>query len=169
MRIYNVHERNYDTDPGKVGALLDTLAGEDDRLWPGDKWPPMKFDVPMGIGAKGGHGAVKYLVIEYVPGKRAAFDFIDSGLLKGFDGRHLFEVVPRRGSVLLRHIVDADCDLKGWLKWHILVGPLHDALLEDALDNAEGELSESTKRPSRWSLWVRFLRKMLARRRRASS
>ncbi|MBN1574163.1 MAG: SRPBCC family protein [Deltaproteobacteria bacterium] len=169
MKIYNVHERNFSADLEKVGALLNTLAGEDDRLWPRENWPPMELDAPVGEGVRGGHGPIRYFVTEYVPGRRATFDFIDQGLSEGLNGRHLFEVVPRRGSVLLRHIVDADCDLKKWLKWQVFIGPLHDALMEDALDNAEVELSENPKKRSRWSLWVRFLRRMLARRRRTSS
>ncbi len=165
MKIYNIHERKFHVAPEKVGTLIDSLASKDDRLWPKDNWPPMKFDIPIGVGAKGGHGPIIYSISEYIPGKRIAFVFNNSDLSKGLDGRHFFEVVPRRKSVVLRHVVDADCNLKTWLKWHAFIGPLHDALLEDALDNADKELSDHPKKPSRWNLWVRFLRRIMSRKR----
>lgn len=38
----NVHERPLPATAAAVGALIDGLAGEHDRLWPRDAWPPMK-------------------------------------------------------------------------------------------------------------------------------
>ena len=163
MRVYNVHERLLPAEPVEVGALLDGLAGPSDRLWPRENWPPMQLDQDLNQGASGGHGPIRYSVTEYVPGNRVVFRFEESGLIGWLDGRHLFEVVPRRAGVLLRHIVDGQCDLKGWLKWQVLVGPLHDALLEDSMDLAETGTRGKPARPARWSLWVRFLRWVLAK------
>ena len=168
MKVLNIHERKVTTVPETVGALIDSLSGTGDQLWPRDQWPPMEFDAPLGKGAQGGHGPVRYTVYEYVPGERVVFRFDNSGLIAGFDGRHLFEIVPRREHVLLRHVIDAECDFKHWLKWHVFVGPLHDALLEDSLDLAEQSLNIQTGKRARWSPWVRFLRWMMARRRRKS-
>jgi len=124
----------------------------------------MKLNAPLGKGAQGGHGPVRYTVDEYVPGKRVVFRFDNAGLIAGFDGRHLFEVVPRRDHTILRHVVDAECDFKSWLKWHILVGPLHDALIEDSLDLAERSLNIQTGNKAHWNPWIRFLRWMLSKR-----
>ena len=165
MRIYNVHERDFEAQPQAVGGLLDSLSGAEDRLWPRETWPPMALDGPLEVGARGGHGPVRYRVSEYVPGRRVEFLFDESGLTAGLDGRHVFEVVGRRRSMLLRHVVDARCGLKDWLKWHLLVGPMHDALLEDALDLAEKGLIGEVKKPARWSLRARLLRRMAARKR----
>lgn len=163
MRVYNVHERRVNAQPDTVGDFIDSLSGSDDRLWPRGKWPPMRLDSPLGEGARGGHGPVRYRVSEYIPGRRVVFQFEDSGLTSGLDGRHFFEVVPRRRFVLLRHIVDAECDMRNWLKWGLFTGPMHDALLEDALDRLETGIGGLSGKPRRWSLWVRFLRWMVAR------
>ena len=168
MKVLNIHERKLTARPESVGALIDSLSSPDDRLWPRHQWPPMEFDAPLGKDAQGGHGPVRYTVYEYVPGERVVFQFDNSGLIAGFDGRHLFEIVPRREHVMLRHVIDAECDFKYWLKWFVLVRPLHDALLEDSLDLAEQSLNIQTDKKARWSSWVRFLRWMLARQRRKS-
>lgn len=169
MRVYNVHERRFPVSTIEAGALIDTLSGPDDALWPGDRWPAMKIDTPLREGARGGHGAVRYSVCDYIPGERVVFRFDGTGLTRGLEGTHLFEVVPGQSPVALRHIVDAEGDLRDWLQWHCVVGPLHDALLEDALDRAEYALMGSVARPARWSLWVRFLRRMLRPTRRGRS
>lgn len=169
MKIYNVHERRLNTTADSVGILIDSLGGEDDQLWPWDAWPPMKFDSPLKEGARGGHGPVRYRISEYVPGRRIEFMFDTSGLTEGLDGRHLFEIVCRSEYLVLRHIVDAECDFKSWMKWHVLVGPMHDALLEDSLDRAEKKLHGKLSTKAVWSPWVRFLRWGMARKRRRSA
>lgn len=165
MKVYNVHERPLQAHPEEVGKMIDSLAGPDDMLWPRERWPAMEFDTRLGPGARGGHGPIRYHVADYTPGERVVFRFDDSGLIEGFDGRHLFEAVPRRGYVILRHIVDAECPFKLWIKWHLVVGPLHDALLEDSLDQAESRLADGPRKSSRWSLRVRFLRWIIAQKR----
>jgi hypothetical protein len=163
MKIYNLHERKIQASAADLGALLDTLSGPADQLWPGDDWPPMKLDALLQEGARGGHGPVRYRVTEYAPGHRVVFQFDGDGLTGGLDGRHFFEVVPRRDGALIRHVVDADCDFRMWTKWRILIEPLHDALIEDAFDRAERRHHREPAGRSRWSPWVRFLRKMRGR------
>lgn len=165
MKVYNVHERPLYVQPGDVGKMIYSHAGPDDLLWPKDQWPAMELDAGLRPGARGGHGPIQYHVTDYMPGERIVLRFDDSGLIGGFDGRHLFEAIPRRGHVILRHIVDAECSFKLWIKWHLVVGPLHDALLEDSLDTAESRLADGPRKSSRWSLRVRFLRWMIARKR----
>jgi hypothetical protein len=48
-----------------------------------------------------------------------------------------------------------------WFAWPIAVRWMHDALIEDAFDNAEREVTGSVTKPARWSRWVRFLRRHL--------
>ncbi len=163
MRIWNVHERCLDASEEKVGALLNTLSSKNDRLWPGDRWPPQRFDAPLGVGARGGHGPVRYTVSAYLPGKLAEFRFDGTGLTAAWDGRHLFEVIPHKTHVILRHTIDADCDARAWPTWFFMIRPMHNALMEDALDRAEVGLDVGPKRPARWGVWVRFLRRMAPR------
>jgi hypothetical protein len=163
MKIYNRHERKIQASASDVGTLLDTLSGPVDQLWPVEDWPPMKFDTLLQEGARGGHGPVRYRVTEYVPGCRVVFQFDGDGLTGGLDGRHLFEVISRRDGAVIRHVVDADCDFRMWAKWLILIEPLHDALIEDAFDRVEKKLHGVVAKRARWSLWVRFLRKMRGR------
>ncbi|NLW91343.1 MAG: hypothetical protein GXY34_07055 [Syntrophomonadaceae bacterium] len=90
------------------------------------------------------------------------FQFDQAGALAAFDGRHYFEVVPRRDYVLLRHVVEGECRFKDWMLWHLFIGPLHNALLEDGLDLAENSLTASSK-VTRSSAWVKCLLYMIAR------
>jgi len=163
MKIYNRHERKIQAPAAEVGATLDTLSGPADQLWPKDNWPPMQFDTSLREGARGGHGPVRYSVTEYLPGHRVVFQFEVAGLTNGLDGRHFFEVIPRRDCTLIRHVVDAACDLQTWAKWRILIESMHDALIEDAFDRVEQRLHGGFEKRSRWSRWVRFLRKMRGR------
>jgi hypothetical protein len=165
MKIDNQHERSFNVQIDSLGGILGTLSGPNDRLWPRDNWPPMLLDENLKLGAKGGHGPVRYHVDEYVPGRRAVFRFDGTGLTAGLDGRHYFEIIPRNNHNVLRHVVDAECDLRAWLKWKIMIEPLHDALLEDALDLAEQTLEGGVSRPARWNLWVRFVRRIMAKKR----
>ncbi len=163
MKILNVHERSMDGPRTIVSELLDGLSGPNDRLWPGDRWPPMKLDSALQVGAVGGHGQVHYRVSEYSRGTKVAFSFDDSGLVAGLEGGHRFEVISSGERTVLRHVIEATCNFRSWLFWTVVVRPLHDALLEDALDRAERAVTTSSHGSSRWSLWVRFLRFLLRR------
>lgn len=165
MKIVSHRERNFSASPDSVGRILDTISSHDDKLWPRENWPPMILDAAVKTGASGGHGFVRYRVEEYKPGRRVIFRFDGTGLTAGFDGRHYFEVVPRNNHVILRHIIDADGDFKTWFMWKMLIEPLHDALLEDAFDKAERNLHGSVRKPSRWSLRVKILRRIARKKR----
>ena len=163
MIIYSLHERLIQSSPDKVGALLDTLAGPEDSLWPGDNWPPMGFDAALGAGASGGHGPVRYHVSEYLPGRRVEFRFDPAGIVPGLRGRHFFEVIPDGDHTTLRHVIDGTGDAATWLKWKLMVEPLHDALLQDALDLAENRLGADPPKSSPWGFRVGLLRWFAAR------
>lgn len=162
MRVLNIHERQIRVAPELAGEVLDSLATPEDKLWPCERWPSMRLDSPLGVGARGGHGPVRYSVQDYAPGRKAVFRFSPEGLTKGLEGCHWFEIIPDRESVVLRHVIDAECGFSVWLKWALVIRPLHDALLEDALDKAELHLHGHVQQPSEWSRWVRALRRLMA-------
>lgn len=158
MKVFSLHERTINAPMEAAGCLLDGLSGPDDKLWPRHGWPPMELDAPLGKGAKGGHGPVRYTVSEHVPGRSVVFDFDNSGIVAGFRGTHRFEVLPAGDSVIVRHIIDAESDLLTWLRWQIMIRPLHDALVQDALDLAERGTGGEPEKPAQWSTWVKLLR-----------
>jgi hypothetical protein len=161
MRILNIHERTLDASADRVGRLIDGLSSNDDRLWPGDRWPPMRFDRPLGVGASGGHGPIRYEVESYTPGRKIQFRFLKP---EGFVGVHRFEiesVSPDR--TILRHTIEMNAGGKTWLAWLLVIRPLHDALLEDALDRAE-QFTGKQLPPRKMSSRVRFLRWVMRRR-----
>lgn len=160
MEVLNIHERGFDVDPRQLGALLDSLASDEDRLWPHRMWPRMMFDRPLGVGAKGGHGPIRYCVEKYSPGESIEFRFTGP---KGFDGIHGFAIVvgPDQ-AVALRHTVRMRTYGSASLSWPLIYRPMHDALIEDALAAAEASLG---LRPTvkAWSVWVRILRRVVSR------
>ncbi len=157
LRVDNVHERVLPAPAPAVGWLLDTLAGADDRLWPHERWPPLRLDGGLQLGAAGGHGPVRYEVAEYEPGRRLRFRFTRP---VGFDGYHEFRVEPVSGGAATRltHIMRAEIGGSALVSWPVFFRPLHDALIDDALDKAELELTGAVRSPTSWSPVVRGLR-----------
>lgn len=173
MRVYNVHSRLVRASPEAVGRLLDGLASANDRLWPRDRWPAMRLDRPLGVGAAGGHGPVRYTVDRYVPGLFVRFRFTAP---RGFVGAHRFEVeelpASAGGGTRLWHVLHIEAVGRARLTWPLFYGPLHDALVEDAFDRTALALGEApAAAPPGWM--VRLLRvpvvvgRRLAARRRA--
>lgn len=159
--VRNTHERHVRARPEQLGALLDGLAGPEDRLWPAGAWPPLRLDRPLAVGAAGGHGPIRYAVEAYTPGTLVRFRFTPS---MGVDGTHTFHVLPEGGGSVLRHELAATPSGRMRLAWPVVVRWLHDALIEDLLDRAEAELHGAVARPARWSPWVRLLRAVERRR-----
>src|SRR3712207_995665 len=87
--IVNVHGRVLHAPAAEVGALIDALGSDADRLWPSETWPPLRFAGPLAAGVKGGHGPVRYVVEAYRPGRRIRFRFTAPA---GFEGTHGFSV-----------------------------------------------------------------------------
>lgn len=163
MLVNNVHERVLSAPLADVGRLLDLLSSSDDPLWPSDRWPAMKLDRGLVVGAVGGHGPIRYSVVEYSPSRFVKFRFSEP---QGFDGFHGFEIEEvGPGEVRLRHALEMKT--RGWarLMWPLVFRPLHDALLEDALDRAQSRLGARVEE-RRWPIRVRLLRWALARARR---
>ena len=159
MQVLNYHEREVPAAASVVGALVDTLASDNDCLWP-KGWPAMRFDRPLGVGAVGGHGPIPYTVEEYRPGQMVKFRFLGP---RGFDGHHWFEVLPRgEHCTILRHTIRMRAHGPALLSWPIAIRPLHDALLEDALALAQASAG-ATPIVQPWSLWVKVLRWLMSR------
>ena len=165
--VNNGHQRQLAAPPQVVGRLIDGLAGTDDRLWPTEQWPAMRFDRPLGVGASGGHGPVRYQVEAYIPGEAIRFRFRAP---TGFDGYHEYVVVPLPDSgTLLRHRLVMATAGPARLSWPLLYRPLHDALIEDSLDKAGRSLGLNVAEPRRWSWRVRLLRTAVRPARRRAS
>jgi hypothetical protein len=157
--IHNVHERTLPADPKVVGRLLDRIAEPGNPLWPA-RWHPLVLQGPIAPGVRGGHGPINYEVTEHVPGVRLAFRFRRTFGLDP-NGHHCFEVLPDRepDRSRLRHTLTADPPLPLRAIWACTIGPLHDALLEDLLDNAAAETG--APRTATWSPIVVVLRAAL--------
>ncbi len=155
MHVHNVHSRDLAAPSGEVGAVLDSLGSEDDRLWPIERWPAMPFRLegPLAVGANSGHGSVPYSVEDYEPGRRVVFRF-PPGL--GMEGTHRFEI-ESLGPDRTRLIHTLECTVKPKLLalWPIVRG-YHDALLEDVLDKAESSVTGHRPQPQPWPAWLRL-------------
>jgi hypothetical protein len=159
MRVRNVHRRTIGSR-AQLGALLDSLASDADGLWPGDRWPRLRLDGPLRVGARGGHGPVGYRVELYEPQRRVRFRFERP---RGFDGVHEFRVVADvEGPAQLVHELQTRMSGTARFSWPLLFRPLHNALIEDTLDNAERQVTGKLQHPARWSTYVRALRRVLA-------
>jgi hypothetical protein len=132
--ICNVHQRALGVPADEAAFLIDGIAGPDDRLWPSDRWPAIRFDRPLGVGARGGHGPIRYAVSAYAPGRRVQFTFTGSGV----DGFHEFELIDGGAShCVLRHTLMAHFSGALRIAWPLVIHPLHDACLRDIMDRAE--------------------------------
>lgn len=158
MHIVNRHKRTYPVTAAQIAPLLDALGTSEDRLWPRRTWPPMVLSPTLVVGAEGGHGPIKYLVTEYRPGESAVFSFTNP---KGWTGTHRFEITalePQETQVA--HTLDMEATGAGLLKWLVIFRPLHDALIEEALDRIGAHFGVTAPVRSR-PRYVRFLRWLL--------
>lgn len=155
MEMSNVHERTIAAPAARVGTLLDTLASADDRFWPHENWPRVRFDRPLQVGATGGHGPSLYTVSSYTPGRHIRFEF--GGVRRGF---HEFTLHDVDDTVcVLRHATKAQLTFNRALGWYFLIRPLHNALLEDLLDKVESQVA-TVEHPQLWGLRVQKLRQV---------
>jgi hypothetical protein len=158
--ILNIHTRDLHTSRDAAGALLDSLASKQDQLWPRDRWPAMRFDRPLQVGAVGGHGPIRYRVEVYEPGRAILFRFTGPRV----HGTHGFELkASAPGIIRLEHHLCMRVSGVARLSWPLMFRWLHDALIEDALDRAEAAVTSRPLQERRWSLWVRFLRRVASR------
>lgn len=154
--VHNVHERRLAAPIADVERILAKLASKDDVLWPGHRWWPQRFEGGLVAGAKGGHGPVHYKV-ESVEPRRVVFRFPRKG---GFLGTHALEVLPDGDGSILRHTLELHPVGRARVLWP-LIRPLHDALLEDCMDNAVRATGGRVETAARHSFYVRWARRRL--------
>lgn len=154
--IQNVHERRLPIPSEAGGRLIDALASPTDELWPAEQWPAMRLDRPLSVGARGGHGPIRYHVEDYVPGQLVRFRFEAPA---GFDGYHEYLILrTAEADTVLRHSLLMQTTGSARVSWPVLYRPLHDALIEDSLDKAGRSLRVGVPEPHGWSRRVRCLR-----------
>lgn len=154
----NRHERRLAAEPERVIELLGSLASAEDRVWPSDRWPAVRLDRGLAVGSAGGHGFVRYHV-EEVGACRVVMRFEP---VMRLDGTHRFEIEPVAGGTVLRHVLEARP--RSWMRlaWPVLVAPLHDALVEDALDGVEARLAGRPLTRAAFRPGVRRRRRLVA-------
>lgn len=160
--VANIHTRDLKASRAQVGALIDGLASDDDKLWPHDRWYPMRFERPLAVGAKGGHGIIRYTVETYQPGQAISFRFLSPPGFIGSHGFDISELAP--GTVRIQHRISMQLEGSARIWWPLVIRWLHDALIEDAFDRAEAHVLSRPVRLRTWSWWVRFLRQTVRRR-----
>ncbi|MFG3009290.1 DUF2867 domain-containing protein [Streptomyces cinerochromogenes] len=154
--IRNVHERTIEAPAHAVGTLLGHLASPHDPIWPAPAWPPMRFDRPLGVGADGGHGFVRYRVSAYEPGRHVRFSFDPP-----MSGHHAFVIEPLGPDrCRVRHVLELARTGPMLLGWALAVRWMHDTVLEELFDNIEQAVTGTVPSPSRWSPWVRLLHRL---------
>jgi hypothetical protein len=149
--IVNIHERIYPASPAQLADLLARIAEPPSPMWP-RRWPPMLLDRPLSMGARGGHGPIRYHCTAYEPNHLAEFTFT----MPTFKGTHTFEIL----GPTLRHTLRAHPHGIGRLVWPVALRWLHDACLEDLLDHTADSLGHPPPTRTRWSPYVRLLRRL---------
>ena len=157
--IRNVHKRAMRGDIDVAESILGELSGPSDELWPRWRWPALLLDRGLQVGSRGGHGSVRYRVVEVEP-RRVRFGFAPRSLLRGehelsvrIAGKGTFreppgdEKEPRAEWMNLewQHRLDVAANLPDTA--FRLVIQLHDVLIEDLLDQAERLLTGVEKEP----------------------
>ncbi len=166
MKVLNIHKRILNRPKNEVVEILKTLSTDNDKIWPKDQWPPMRFKGGLKIGAKGGHGPIRYAVEKYNPNEIIQFRFSRPN---GFNGIHKFEInAVADAKTEIKHTIDMRTVGKGTLAWVFGIHSLHNALIEDGFDTLENNFLEK-KKSTTWNFWVRFLRKQIAKSRNPSN
>jgi hypothetical protein len=160
LKVLNIHKRIINQPKNKVVDLINTLSTDNDKIWPKEKWPAMKFAGGIKIGAKGGHGPIKYVVEKYNSEQIIQFRFEKP---EGFNGIHKFEIEPiNKNETLIKHTIEMQTAGIGTLMWVLGIRSLHNALIEDCFDKIENNFLVD-KKTSEWSFWVKYLRKRIGK------
>lgn len=158
MKVLNIHSRVIKQPIQNALELFATLATKEDKIWPIEHWPPMRFKEGLKIGAMGGHGPIRYEVIDYHT-HHVTFKFQQPA---GFNGIHQLEMTALDPATFeIKHTIDMTTNGTGTIAWLLAIRSLHDALMEDAFDKIENLLTQSNRKTS-WSLWVKAWRYLLS-------
>ncbi|SFR20974.1 hypothetical protein SAMN04488564_105408 [Lentzea waywayandensis] len=141
--IRNIHTRDLGVP---AGPFVDRIQ----ELWP-PAWGKQEFDRPLGVGADGGHGPIRYRCTSFTPGESITFAFREG------DGTHTLSA----SGTVVRHELIGDFSLASRIRWALVIRWLHDACLEDLFDNFERAAGREPATPARWSPWVRLVRRVV--------
>ena len=190
MNVINIHKRTINQPKEKVSQLFKTLATANDLVWPYENWPAIKFKDGLQVGSKGGHGRVRYTIIDFIEGEFIKFQFSKPD---GFNGTHALRIetigenkteiihetsmlktlsptaiinseqhVTVKKQSILSHEIRMNTSLKATFLWFFIIRWLHDALIEDAFDKVENYFS-TKKKTTRYNAWVKYLRAVYKR------
>ena len=155
MKVFNQHKRIINQPKEKISKLIEKLASKEDKIWPHNKWSPMRFKDGLKVSSKGGHGIIRYTIIAYNPEHGIKFQFTSP---KEFDGTHEFSMIELDDNQTeVNHVINMETHGIATIQWIVFIRWLHDALIEDALDNIENHFSDE-KKTSKWSVWVKLWR-----------
>lgn len=161
MQVINIHKRTINQPKARVVNLLKTLSTKQDKVWPKACWPAMRFKNGLKVGAKGGHGIIRYTVETLDIEKQIVFRFLKP---KDFNGIHEFKIKTIDANVTeVEHSIIMETEGLATLKWIFVIRWLHDALIENAFDTIENNFLEF-KKHTKWNVWVslwRFIFKKL--------
>ena len=154
MEIINTHRRIINKPKEVVFKIFETLATKNDKIWPYEKWPAIRFKDGLKVGSEGGHGPIRYSVLSNDYEDGIVFKFAN----KGFNGIHRFQINAINDSqVEVLHIIKMKTSGKATFYWVFVIRWLHDALIEDAFDKIENQFLLN-KKETKYSIWVKFLR-----------
>ncbi len=160
MQVINIHKRTIHQPIEKVTYLFKTLATYEDLVWPYENWPAIRFKDGLKVGSKGGHGRIRYTIIEFIEGEYIKFQFSKPD---GFNGIHELRVNKiNESSTEIAHTISAKTTFKATVFWIFVIRWLHDALIEEAFDKVENYFTD-TKKVTRYNIWVRLLREVYKR------
>ncbi|MGH8880381.1 MAG: DUF2867 domain-containing protein, partial [Stackebrandtia sp.] len=133
-QLNNVHERIVAGPLASSSELLETLLDPETSVWPFDL-RHLELDRGLEPGSTGGHGPVRYTVVEHEVGRRVRFEFTPEAPIAGW---HEFVLgdVPGEG-VRWRHELFVD-PVDDRIREHL--EPSHDELVEILLDRVETRL-----------------------------
>lgn len=156
MKVINVHKRLLKGPIEVVSELFRSLATPKDKIWPKQNWPAIRFRNGLHVGSRGGHGRIRYTIIEYKEGKSIAFSFTKP---EGFLGTHELSIrsVAENTTEIVHKIEMKTTTIKAVFMWIFVIRWLHDALIEEAFDNVENQFQYSLKKTN-YSVWVTLLR-----------
>lgn len=159
MKIINEHKRIIHQPKDNISKLVEKLSSKDDKIWPYEHWPAIKFKDGLKVGSKGGHGIIRYTITEYDPNHIIKFQFSKP---KGFNGTHEFRIQEvSQHQTEIKHLLQVNTSFVATFQWYLFIRWLHDALIEDAFDKVENHFS-SKKKVSSYSVWVKLWRWLLA-------
>lgn len=136
-RLINVHERIVPGPLERSSELLENILDPEISVWPFDLGR-LELDRGLEPGSTGGHGPIRYTVLEHEPGRRVRFVFTPEAPITGW---HEFVLgdVPSLG-VRWRHelLIDpVDQHIRQYIE------PKHDAGIEVLLDRVEARLTDA--------------------------